>query len=196
MTYRSWKHSKMNGRYIVIKAYKFTIFVLSYILRVCVILLHIESTNLSSVILWLWTYIWRNCFGMWVAINVESIQWSSTSAGCFAFQTVIGVPLLVSSSLQGSNLGSPALYPSWSAPLLVSSGCAGPPSVVVPLVQCSTDVSSHSMEPRWCFSHACSAKANFLSSLSHSHPSVPVVCLPVSVWSLQCKPGHSCRGYL
>ena len=30
---------------------------------------------------------------------------------------------------------------------------------------------------------------------SHRHCSVPSVWPPVSVWSLQCKPGHSCRGY-
>ena len=33
------------------------------------------------------------------------------------------------------------------------------------------------------------------SSPSHRHPGVPSVSSPVSAWSLQCRPGHSSRGY-
>ena len=57
-----------------------------------------------------------------------------------------------------------------------------------PLLWFSTVVSSQWIG--WWFSHASST-----SPLSPSHRHVPSVLSPVSVWSLRCRPGRSCRWY-
>ena len=45
------------------------------------------------------------------------------------------------------------------------------------------------------FFHVCSATADISIIPLSQHLSVPSVSSPVSVWSPQCRCGHSCRGY-
>ena len=90
-----------------------------------------------------------------------------------------------------SNQGLPVLHLGWSSPLRVSSGCAGPPSQTAPVLCYGPAL----LFPPSGFSHACSATADFsIIPLSQAF-FVPSVSPPVSVWSPQCRPGHSCRGF-
>ena len=63
-----------------------------------------------------------------------------------------------SSSQKSSNQGLPVLYPGWSTPLRVSSGCAGPPS---PLL-----VHTSSFSAWWQLEHSVETLASYLMSSS------------------------------
>ena len=114
--------------------------------------------------------------------------------GYMSWRSKVGPPSLPSYHISPATRDSD-LHLGWNASLKVSSGCAGSLSPTAPVLY-------HG--PLLWFSPSGSGGGPSMHGLlqpssplspSHKHLNVPLVLSLVSVWSLRCKCGHSCRGY-
>ena len=91
--------------------------------------------------------------------------------------------------------GLPVLHLGWSALPQVSSGCARPPSPTTPVL-CHGPVQWSPPSGLGGGAPTCvPLQLTSPSSPSRRHLGVPSASSPVSVWSLRCRLGRSCRGY-